>query len=470
MSLIFYDSETSGISTQFDQILQFAAIRTDADLNEISRFESRSRLLPYVLPSPGALKVTGMTIDQLLDQAHPTHYEMVTELRRTLGSWCPGSFVGYNSLRFDEELLRQAFYQCLHPPYLTNTGGSMRADAMHLVRAAAVLHPDALVAAQNDKGGRSFKLDRLAPINGFNHSRAHDAMADVEALIFLCRIIRDRCPELWARFNRFGHKAVVDHFLRSEDAFVVLEYFPVQTGCYVTTWIGQSGSQPNIEYAYDLSVDPDELLLLDDEQLARRLTQRPRPLRKIRKNAAPTLCPIEEAPDAIFQEINHAEFRRRAGIVRANVALNTRLIWLADRLAPPRGKAIHVEQQIYDGFWSNEDERRLASFHSSSWEERAQITEALDDERLKWLARRLIFVERPDVLAPGIRSAAEREIAARHLCGIDESGGWTPLCRSIADTQTMIDTEPYGDGAWYRLADYLAAKQRDAEATSRSII
>jgi exodeoxyribonuclease-1 len=84
MSLIFYDTETTGISTQFDQILQFAAIRTDDDLVEVNRLEIRSRLLSYVIPSPGALRVTGMTIDNLLDAAHPTHFEMVSELRHTL--------------------------------------------------------------------------------------------------------------------------------------------------------------------------------------------------------------------------------------------------------------------------------------------------------------------------------------------------------------------------------------------------
>jgi exodeoxyribonuclease-1 len=59
LSFIFYDTETSGLSSAFDQILQFAAIRTDDDLNETGRFEIRSRLLPYVVPSPQAMLVTG---------------------------------------------------------------------------------------------------------------------------------------------------------------------------------------------------------------------------------------------------------------------------------------------------------------------------------------------------------------------------------------------------------------------------
>jgi hypothetical protein len=136
MAFVFYDIETSGISQHFDQILQFAAILTDDDLQEVERFEIRSRLQPHVVPSPMALHVTGMSIEDILDPGRPSNYEMITAIRRTIGAWGPATFLGYNSLRFDEEFLRHAFYQNLHPPYLTNTGGSRRTDALNIVRAA----------------------------------------------------------------------------------------------------------------------------------------------------------------------------------------------------------------------------------------------------------------------------------------------------------------------------------------------
>ena len=60
-SYVFYDTETTGTLTSFDQILQFGAIKTDDELNELDRFETRCRLLPHVVPSPGAMRVTGVT-------------------------------------------------------------------------------------------------------------------------------------------------------------------------------------------------------------------------------------------------------------------------------------------------------------------------------------------------------------------------------------------------------------------------
>lgn len=54
MNFVFYDTETTGTDIMFDQILQFAAILTDANLNEPRRFETCSRLLHHVVPTPGA--------------------------------------------------------------------------------------------------------------------------------------------------------------------------------------------------------------------------------------------------------------------------------------------------------------------------------------------------------------------------------------------------------------------------------
>ena len=103
------------MDTAFDQILQFGAIRTDHKLRELERFDIRCRLLPYVVPSPGALLTTGIGVDQLTDPALPSHYEMVRAIKARLEEWSPALFTGHNSMRFDEHLLRQAFYQTAAP-------------------------------------------------------------------------------------------------------------------------------------------------------------------------------------------------------------------------------------------------------------------------------------------------------------------------------------------------------------------
>ena len=103
------------ISPPFDQPLQFAAIRTDENFAEIDRVNLRCRLAPHIIPSPQALIVTGVTPGQITDATLPTLFEFTQRIVGLTERWAPATWVGYNSIKFDEEFLRQAFYQNLQP-------------------------------------------------------------------------------------------------------------------------------------------------------------------------------------------------------------------------------------------------------------------------------------------------------------------------------------------------------------------
>jgi exodeoxyribonuclease I len=196
VAFIFYDVETTGLNKRFDQILQFAAVRTDVDLVETDRIETRSRLMPHVVPSPKALNLTGISLDEAASTSRQSHYAMVCEIAKTLAAWCPATFLGFNSIRFDEEFLRQAFYQCLHPVFLTNTNGNTRADVLNLMRGAATLHPSVVRPGVESDGRPSYRLGALAEANGIVAGKIHDAAADVDSMLALCRMVRAGAPDL----------------------------------------------------------------------------------------------------------------------------------------------------------------------------------------------------------------------------------------------------------------------------------
>jgi exodeoxyribonuclease I len=110
----------------------------------------------------------------------------------------PRHIPGVNSISFDEEFLRQAFYQCLHPVFLTNTNGNARADVLNLMRAATTLHPTVIRPGVEIDGLLSHRLGALAAANGIVQGRAHDAESDVDAVLGLCRLVRDGAPGLWS--------------------------------------------------------------------------------------------------------------------------------------------------------------------------------------------------------------------------------------------------------------------------------
>jgi exodeoxyribonuclease-1 len=239
LSFVFFDTETTGLKRGFDQILHFAAIRTDADLNEIERFETRSRLLPHVLPHPSALQTNGLPIERLTDTSLSSHYAMVGKIQQTLLAWSPAIFVGFNSIRFDEEMLRHALFQCLFPAFLTSNHRNCRADALSLVMAADAVSPAQLAVPLGDEGRRTFRLALLAAANGVTHTRSHDAMSDVVATVDLCRLVFQRSPELWQRFVRFSNKATVADFVEAEVGFVFTEFFGGQAYHTAAVCIGR---------------------------------------------------------------------------------------------------------------------------------------------------------------------------------------------------------------------------------------
>ena len=127
--------------------------------------------------------------------------------------WSPATFIGFNSLSFDENLLRQALFQTLHPAYLTNTNGNARSDALRVAHAASVYTPDAMAIPADDHGRQVFRLDRLALANGHRHDDTHEAMADVVATMYMARLIRNRAPDIWKAMDRATTKNAVKDYV-----------------------------------------------------------------------------------------------------------------------------------------------------------------------------------------------------------------------------------------------------------------
>jgi exodeoxyribonuclease-1 len=120
MKYIFYDTETTGINPEFNQILQFAALEADEDLNELNLINIKCRPVHYIVPSPTAMVVTKVRPSELLSRKY-SHLEMVYEMRNWILQRTPSLLIGHNSIKFDENFVRHSLYKTLYPVYLTNT-------------------------------------------------------------------------------------------------------------------------------------------------------------------------------------------------------------------------------------------------------------------------------------------------------------------------------------------------------------
>jgi len=455
VSYVFYDTETTGTDTTFDQILQFAAISTDGDLRELDRFEIRCRLLPHVIPSPGALLATRVTPQMLTDPDLPSHYEAMRRVSDKLNSWSPATFIGYNTLSFDEPLLRQAFYQTLQPVYLTNTNGNRRADVLRLVQATAVLAPNAIVVPINHKEKPTLKLDALAPANGFAHENAHDALADVEATIHMARLVRDRAPAIWAALMPLADKGDVTARVLSGKPLVLVEYHMGRPTARPVIGCAQCADNPTMLGVFDLTRDPVEIVDLDGDALVEAMRGPDRAIRTVFANRMPAVVDLRLVADlASTLGIAPETLHSRADAVMRAEAFPQRVAEALAKRYPPFEAAKIVEARIYEGFPSPADQRRMTAFHQAPPSGRAKIVETFEDDRLKELGRRLVFYEHPQALDPQRRSVLAEWIKNRRQGRADVTAGRT-LADALEEIGEISASGEVGDPAICAIRNWL---------------
>lgn len=438
MSFVFYDTETTGTETAFDQLLQFAAIKTDDDLNEVERFNIRCRLLPHVVPSPGALRATRIRPATLTDPSLPSHYEAITRIRAKLLKWSPAVFIGYNSFGFDEELLRQALFQTLYPAYLTNTNGNARADVLRVAHATSVYAPNAISVPIDDRGRQTFRLERLAPANGYMHDHAHEAMADVLATIHVARLVRERAPDVWQSMDRAARKTAVIERMAAEPMLSLTERYYGRAYSWLVTHCGENPDYDSQLAVFDLSFDPDEYLGLSMEQLVDVLNTSPKVIRSLRANAQPILMPADAAPEGTKAlQVSASELQRRVEVIRGNPDFRARVgralaLRYADKEPSP-----YVERRIHDGFPGPQDQSLMERFQRAKWADRPALVEQIEDARLIELADRLIYFEQPQLLSDAKAAKLKAWVADRVMTE-DENVPWMTVGKAMREADDLL--------------------------------
>ena len=188
-----------GIHPAFDRPAQFAAVRTDENLNEIEPpLELYCKQSDDYLPHPQAVLITGIT-PQECQRKGVSEYEFIKAIQQLFS--VPNTCVlGYNSIRFDDEVTRYTLYRNFLIPMRANGKTAILAGIYWMVRATFALRPEGINWPVHENGRPSFKLEDLTRANGIAHGHAHDALSDVRATIALAKLIKEKQPKL---FNYF---------------------------------------------------------------------------------------------------------------------------------------------------------------------------------------------------------------------------------------------------------------------------
>jgi exodeoxyribonuclease-1 len=215
---LFYDIETTGLNKCFDQVLQFAAIRTDLELKELERYEYRIKLNPDTIPSPYALITHNIPFTQLFDGL--CEYEAIGKIHRLLNT--PGTIsIGYNTLGFDDEFLRFSFYRNLFTPYTHQYANACRRADLYPIAVMFFLYNRDVIKWPDINNKISLRLENLNNANQLVKGSAHDAMIDVEVTLALARIFM-QSREMWEYLQtNFIKDADLERLQKLENAIFI---------------------------------------------------------------------------------------------------------------------------------------------------------------------------------------------------------------------------------------------------------
>lgn len=388
---LFYDLETSGLNKSFDQILQFAAIRTDTDLNEIDRYSINVKLRPDVIPSPFAsithrISIAG-TLNGLSESVAVRHIHALFNTPGTIS-------LGYNTLGFDDEFLRFSFYRNLLTPYTHQYANKCsRADILPF-SVLYFLYKNRTIDWPEIDGKPTLKLEYLSEKNRLASGRAHDAIVDVEATVELAKRFYQE-TDMWAYIlGYFDKKTDKERINRLPSAFETtagihlyglmtdVKFGPDNTYQAPVIYIGDS--VPYSNQSLWLRIDQAELRDLDLSDI----NASSQVIRKRFGESPIILPPVERFIGRIQDE--------RLRIMEENIKWLTsekekfyKLITYYREFEYPEYPDVDIDAALYqNGFMTREETGLCHRFNRTPVDELSSVIEEFPEGPMKKLAKR----------------------------------------------------------------------------------
>lgn len=330
-TLFWHDYETSGADPRRDRPLQFAGLRTNLDLDPVDEpVVFWCKPARDTLPHPVATLLTGIAPqDAEARGVDELRFAGLVEEQLARPGTCG---VGYNSIRFDDEVTRHLLYRNLFEPYAREwRNGNSRWDIIDLARLAYALRPDGLEWPEREPGVPSFRLGDLAAANRLEHAEAHDAASDVRATLALARRLRAAQPRLYAHYFSLRDKRAAGALLdwtRVEPVVHASGRYAAKRrgGITIVAPIVALDDGGREIVVFDLTDDPIQLIDLEADEIRDRIftprsdlpTEEARiGLKTVKVNRSPALAPMSVLRD---------EDCRRIGIDRDRVLANLAIV------------------------------------------------------------------------------------------------------------------------------------------------
>ena len=405
-TFFFYDLETSGFSPQNDRIMQFAGQRTDENLNRIGEpVNILIRLNDDVLPSPSALMVTKISPQKTVEEGY-TEAEFAKMLVEEY--FTPDTvIIGYNNVRFDDVHIQHLLWRNFYPPYDWQwKDGRSRWDLLDVVRMIRALRPEGInwPFIINEETGEKFaanKLELLTKENGILHENAHDAMSDVDGLIDVARLLKEKQPQIFDYLFKIRSKNEVQKLVNLENPkpFVYTSgRFKVEFEKTTVAFPIAPAKNQNV-IVWDLRFSPEKFIDWNEDQILENITAdfetrssddfEPIAAKILQYNKCPAVAPMGVLTEENQQrlKIDLAEIQKNLDILRKNPHFAENLRSAFERRSEvfqdkSSAEKPAPEARLFEGFVSRSDDIKIEAVRNSTDRELADFHPDFADERL----------------------------------------------------------------------------------------
>ncbi|WP_372741937.1 exodeoxyribonuclease I [Neptunomonas sp.] len=396
-TFFWHDYETFGIDPKRDRPVQFAGVRTDENLNIIDEpVMLYCKPADDTLPHPQACLITGITPQKAIREG-VCEAEFIKRIHDEFTR--PGTCaVGYNSIRFDDEVTRYTLYRNFFDPYAREwQNGCSRWDIIDMLRLTRALRPEGIVWPEHEDGTPSLRLEDLTKANGIDHGHAHDALSDVYATIAMAKLVKERQPKLYeftlANKDKASAQRMLDVSSMKPVLHVSSRYAAALGNLAVVAPLIQHPVNRNSFLVWDLRADPAPLLALSVDEIRhymylpaadRSATDPVIALKQVHVNKCPIL-----APAGMLNKDEAARFSIDGDMCRAHLAFLRNSPELKAKLADVMSEDSFEsdgdpDHMLYSGgFFNDTDKKTMQQIRESDPEALAEMQLAFQDPRLE---------------------------------------------------------------------------------------
>ncbi|MDH2364910.1 MULTISPECIES: exodeoxyribonuclease I [Providencia] len=397
-TFFIHDYETFGKRPALDRPAQFAGVRTDLDFNIIEEPEVfYCAPADDYLPQPEAVMITGITPQVALSQGiNEAEFAKRIHAAFSVPNTC---IMGYNNIRFDDEVTRNIFYRNFYDPYAYSwQQGNSRWDLLDTLRACFALRPEGIQWPENEDGLPSMRLEHLTKANGVAHENAHDAMSDVLATINMAKLLKAAQPRMFDYFYQLRNKNKISQLIDIVEITPLVHvsgmFGALRSYASLVAPLAWHPDNKNAVIMCDLSADISPLIDLDVQQLRTRLYTpkaelagaSPIPVKLVHINKCPILAPEKtlRPEDAQRTGVDRDLCMRNLETLRKHPEIRNKLIELFSELQI-FAESDDVDTQIYNGFFSPSDRSTMDIIRETSPQNLPALELSFEDKRMKEL-------------------------------------------------------------------------------------